>query len=128
MLEGTVTSDSDLVAELIAAELAAIADREALDAPAQVARGHIEGGSPHDAFDAGRLEAAVASVVPRLEGAFSLVIMDEPQVIGVRDPHGFRPLCLGRLECGAGCWRRRRRRSTSSAPTSSASSSRARWW
>ena len=100
MFEGTVTSDSDLVAELIGAELAAIADREALDAPPQVARGHIEGGSPHDAFDAGRLEAAVASVVPRLEGAFSLVIMDESQVIGVRDPNGFRPLCLGRLESG----------------------------
>ncbi|HKE72146.1 MAG TPA: amidophosphoribosyltransferase [Acidimicrobiales bacterium] len=76
MLEGTVTSDSDLVAEMIASELA--------------------GQSGTD--DA--LEQAVAAVVPRLEGAFSLVLMDEARAIGVRDPHGFRPLCLGRLDGG----------------------------
>jgi hypothetical protein len=46
------------------------------------------------------LDAAVAAVLPRLEGAFSLVFMDEHRVIGVRDPNGFRPLCLGRLEGG----------------------------
>ena len=34
----------------------------------------------------------------RLEGAFSLVLMTETELIGVRDPHGFRPLCLGRLD------------------------------
>jgi amidophosphoribosyltransferase len=34
----------------------------------------------------------------RIEGAYSLVIMTEKELIGVRDPHGFRPLCLGRLE------------------------------
>jgi len=39
-------------------------------------------------------------VLPRLQGAFSLVIMDAERVIGVRDPNGFRPLCLGRLEQG----------------------------
>jgi amidophosphoribosyltransferase len=33
-----------------------------------------------------------------LEGAFSLVIMGEKEVIGVRDPHGFRPLSLGKLD------------------------------
>jgi amidophosphoribosyltransferase len=68
MLEGTVTSDSDLVAELIAAELATAS-----------------------------LEQAVTTVVRQLEGAFSLVLTDEDRVVGVRDPHGFRPLCLGRL-------------------------------
>jgi amidophosphoribosyltransferase len=83
MLEGTVTSDSDLVAELIAAELAAHAERE-----------------PEGAALAA-VERAVAEVMPRLEGAFSFVVMDETRAIGVRDPHGFRPLCLGRLE-GAG--------------------------
>ena len=31
----------------------------------------------------------------RIEGAYSLVIMTEKELIGVRDPHGFRPLCLG---------------------------------
>lgn len=34
----------------------------------------------------------------RLEGAFSLVIMGEEEIIGVRDPLGFRPLALGRLD------------------------------
>jgi amidophosphoribosyltransferase len=33
----------------------------------------------------------------RIEGAYSLVIMTENELIGVRDPHGFRPLCLGRI-------------------------------
>ena len=36
-------------------------------------------------------------MLPRVRGAFSLVILDEQRVIGVRDPHGFRPLVLGRL-------------------------------
>jgi len=34
----------------------------------------------------------------RLEGAFSLVLMTERELIGVRDPHGFRPLSLGRVD------------------------------
>src|SRR5436190_8526721 len=40
---------------------------------------------------------ALVRVLPRVCGAFSLVILDERRVIGVRDPHGFRPLVLGRL-------------------------------
>jgi amidophosphoribosyltransferase len=35
--------------------------------------------------------------IRRLEGAYSLVIMTEKELIGVRDPHGFRPLCIGRV-------------------------------
>src|SRR5512133_527275 len=35
--------------------------------------------------------------VRRIEGAYSLVLMTEKELIGVRDPHGFRPLCIGRL-------------------------------
>ena len=34
----------------------------------------------------------------RIEGAYSLVIMTENELIGVRDPYGFRPLCLGRVD------------------------------
>src|SRR5215468_3565334 len=34
----------------------------------------------------------------RIEGAYSLVIMTQKELVGVRDPHGFRPLCLGRLD------------------------------
>jgi amidophosphoribosyltransferase len=36
--------------------------------------------------------------VRRIEGAYSLVIMTEDELIGVRDPHGFRPLCIGKLD------------------------------
>jgi amidophosphoribosyltransferase len=33
----------------------------------------------------------------QLEGAYSLVIMTEKELIGVRDPHGFRPLSIGKI-------------------------------
>ena len=36
--------------------------------------------------------------IRRIEGAFSLVIMTENELIGVRDPHGFRPLCIGQVD------------------------------
>lgn len=35
--------------------------------------------------------------VRRIEGAYSLVILTEQEMIGVRDPHGFRPLSLGQV-------------------------------
>ena len=46
------------------------------------------------------LERALLEVLPRFEGAFSLTLLDRDRVIGVRDPHGFRPLCLGKLDKG----------------------------
>lgn len=67
---GTATTDSDLVATLLAAQL-----------------------------DRG-LEAAAVEVLPKLSGAFSFVMMDERTVYGVRDPHGIRPLAIGRLPSG----------------------------
>jgi amidophosphoribosyltransferase len=77
MLPGTVSSDSDLIGELVAR---AYPSEESVD---------------------GRdLERALAAVLPRLEGAYSLAIMDASHVIGVRDPNGFRPLCLGKLDTG----------------------------
>jgi amidophosphoribosyltransferase len=36
--------------------------------------------------------------IRRIEGAYSLVIMTENELIGVRDPHGFRPLCIGKID------------------------------
>ena len=36
----------------------------------------------------------------RIEGAYSLVISSPTKLIAVRDPHGFRPLCMGRLRDG----------------------------
>src|SRR5690606_22624698 len=46
------------------------------------------------------LEATAAEVLPRLRGAFCLVFMDERTLYAARDPHGVRPLVLGRLERG----------------------------
>jgi amidophosphoribosyltransferase len=48
----------------------------------------------------GDLIAALTAVLPRLEGAYSFVMMDETRLLGARDPHGFRPLFLGRLDTG----------------------------
>lgn len=42
--------------------------------------------------------AGVLSALRKVQGAFSLVLMSEREVIGVRDPHGFRPLMLGKLD------------------------------
>ncbi len=45
----------------------------------------------------GDLEAAAMRILPTLKGAFSFVLMDEGTVYGARDPHGLRPLAIGRL-------------------------------
>src|SRR5207253_3054782 len=39
----------------------------------------------------------IVHTVRQLEGAYSLVIMTEKDLIGVRDPYGFRPLCIGKI-------------------------------
>ncbi len=50
--------------------------------------------------DSRGLELALMEVAPAWEGAFSLVIMDQGRIVGLRDPNGFRPLCLGSLDEG----------------------------
>jgi amidophosphoribosyltransferase len=47
------------------------------------------------------IEDAIADILPRLRGAFSIVLMTRDRVIAFRDPHGLRPLALGVLEPGA---------------------------
>ncbi|MBI3333608.1 MAG: amidophosphoribosyltransferase [Candidatus Omnitrophica bacterium] len=42
-------------------------------------------------------EEALVDTLRQLKGAFSLLILREDSLIGVRDPNGFRPLCLGTL-------------------------------
>jgi len=79
MLPGVVASDSDLVAELVAAAFLP------------------DGRERSDGRD---LEEALMHVLPSLEGAFSFVLMDAGHLIGVRDPNGFRPLCLGKVDTG----------------------------
>ena len=48
----------------------------------------------------GSIEEAVSRATEKLEGAFSLVLMSATKLIAVRDPHGFRPLCYGRMADG----------------------------
>ncbi|HEV2310963.1 MAG TPA: amidophosphoribosyltransferase [Acidimicrobiia bacterium] len=71
------TTDSALIAELVAHEYATEARSDGRD-----------------------LEVALERVLPRLAGGFSLVLMDEAHLIAVRDRHGFWPLVLGRVEGG----------------------------
>jgi len=46
------------------------------------------------------LEQAMINTMDTVKGAYSMVIITEDTLIAVRDPNGFRPLCLGRLNLG----------------------------
>ena len=46
---------------------------------------------------AGSPELALVESVSQAQGAFSLVLLTKDRLIAVRDPHGFRPLTLGKL-------------------------------
>src|SRR5947207_1014563 len=50
------------------------------------------------ANDEAPLEEAVANAMRRLEGAYTIVALAEGTLLGFRDPHGFRPLNLGRID------------------------------
>ena len=69
---GAATTDSDIVTTLIANEA------------------RVEG----------NLEEGAVRVLPTLRGAYSFVFMDERSVFAARDPHGVRPLSIGRLPNG----------------------------
>jgi amidophosphoribosyltransferase len=58
-----------------------------------------QGARPED-DRASAVEAAAAAVLPLVKGAYSLVFMDEQTLYAARDPQGFRPLVLGRLDTG----------------------------
>ena len=72
-------------------KLAATSDSDVLTG--LFAQGVGDGG-PGDAGD------AAMAVLPLVRGAFSLVFMDEQTLYAARDPQGFRPLVLGRLDAG----------------------------
>ena len=44
------------------------------------------------------IEEAVQNAMKRLKGSYSLIIMSSTKMIAVRDPQGFKPLCMGRTE------------------------------
>ena len=45
----------------------------------------------------GDMEEALVKAVSQIQGAYSCVLMTQDQLVAFRDPHGFRPLCLGLL-------------------------------
>ena len=53
---------------------------------------HLLARAANGAFDQDLLES-----LRQLKGAFSLLFLTEKELIGARDPNGFRPLCVGRL-------------------------------
>lgn len=46
------------------------------------------------------LLGATIEALKQLRGAYTLVLMNEEELLGVRDPHGFRPLSLGKFKKG----------------------------
>lgn len=51
-------------------------------------------------LNAPSIEAAVEKTMDKIKGAYSLVIMSPTKLIAVRDPNGFRPLSLGKIDGG----------------------------
>ncbi len=47
------------------------------------------------------IEEAVLQTMNQMEGAYSLIFMSPTKLIAMRDPHGFRPLCIGKLPDGS---------------------------
>ncbi|MGD0401892.1 MAG: amidophosphoribosyltransferase [Candidatus Acidiferrales bacterium] len=47
------------------------------------------------------LSGAIADALNQVEGAYSLLLLTRDEIYAIRDPRGFRPLCLGRLN---GAW------------------------
>ncbi len=89
---GNLTNTADLVEEAGLLPGLSISDTDAL---AELLSRHFSKDPGPDS-----LKDALLMVLPMLKGAFSLVLMDLANLIAVRDPNGFRPLCLGRLGTG----------------------------
>ena len=44
------------------------------------------------------IEDAVLKTVEKIKGCYSFVMLSPTKMIAARDPHGFRPLCIGKLD------------------------------
>jgi amidophosphoribosyltransferase len=88
---GNLTNTSELRAEM---ELAGVDLRASTDSEIIAALIAAEEGS---------LLRAVCAVMPRLVGAYSVVVISGSELVAFRDAHGVRPLVLGRLDQGGWC-------------------------
>jgi amidophosphoribosyltransferase len=43
-------------------------------------------------------EGKIVDALKKIKGAYSLVLMTKDEVMGIRDPMGFRPLCIGKKD------------------------------
>jgi len=86
---GNVVNTSELRAEMgpLGVKLTSTSDSELL--AALIAN--------HPAED---IREAVAACIPKIKGAFSVVILSRGKVVGFRDPWGVRPLVIGKLDGG----------------------------
>jgi amidophosphoribosyltransferase len=48
--------------------------------------------------DSKNREEGLVNALRQIEGAYCFTILTESELIGIRDPHGFRPLCLGKVD------------------------------
>jgi amidophosphoribosyltransferase len=87
------TSDTDVLTALFVSGRVPPAAAASAGSSAVAAAGSAAGGPVG-------VEAAAAAILPLAKGAYSLVFMDEQTLYAARDPHGFRPLVLGRLKGG----------------------------
>lgn len=46
------------------------------------------------------IESAVEKAMEKMEGSYSFIVMSPQKIIAARDPHGIRPLCIGKLKGG----------------------------
>ncbi|MCL5047268.1 MAG: amidophosphoribosyltransferase [Firmicutes bacterium] len=99
MLPGVFTSDSDIVAELISQRINFLQSQQVPDT-----KDSFESNDttcvPEENDKNNLLLAALFDILPRTQGAFSFGLIDANQLIAIRDPNGFRPLCLGKLPSG----------------------------
>jgi amidophosphoribosyltransferase len=92
------TSDTDVLTALFVTDPAALDGATAGTGGAAGTDGPF--GTQPGRGPASPVETAAATVLPLAKGAYSLVFMDEQTLYAARDPHGFRPLVLGRLDTG----------------------------
>ena len=88
---GAITNYSDLKKKYLDAGWSFLTDSDSELISKIVAKYLIQNNDP---------VKAIRSTMSEIEGAYSLTILYNSRVFGVRDPYGFRPLCLGRLENG----------------------------
>ena len=83
------TSDSEVILKLIV--------RKYIENGGHL--GTTDNSNTNEAENQKRFVEAVKQTVQQIKGSFALTIMTENLLIGVRDPNGIRPLCIGAIDC-----------------------------